>query len=159
LRAALRSLLDDGAIVRDRFVLRRPMHVAQLTPADRARLERLLAALGASGQRPPSLGDLAATLAEPRLGLVDELAAWARRGHLVQVADNRYVAPERVLEWIDIARGLDAEGNGTGFDAAAYRDRSGLGRNLTIDVLEFLDRQGVTRYRAGRRRLVATLPC
>jgi selenocysteine-specific elongation factor len=40
------------------------------------------------------------------------------------------------------------------FDAAQFRNRSGIGRNLTIEVLEHLDRIGLTRYAGGRRRIV-----
>ena len=38
-----------------------------------------------------------------------------------------------------------------GFDAAAYRDRTGIGRNLTVQVLEFLDHAGLTGF-DGRQR-------
>ena len=41
------------------------------------------------------------------------------------------------------------------FDAKAYRDRSGIGRNVTIEVLEFLDRAGLTRRRGDVREIVA----
>jgi len=37
-------------------------------------------------------------------------------------------------------------------DAAGYRDRTGIGRNLTIQVLEFLARSGVTRFDGTRHR-------
>jgi len=53
---------------------------------------------------------------------------------------------------------LAQEAGETGFDAATYRDRSGLGRNLTIEVLEHLDRTGVTRFRGGRRHLSEPVP-
>ena len=40
------------------------------------------------------------------------------------------------------------------FTAALFKDRSGIGRNLTIEVLEYLDRIGFTR-RVGEARIVA----
>jgi selenocysteine-specific elongation factor len=39
------------------------------------------------------------------------------------------------------------------FVAASFKDHSGVGRNLTIEILEYLDRIGVTR-RVGDRRIV-----
>ena len=39
------------------------------------------------------------------------------------------------------------------FSAADYRDASGIGRNLTIQVLEYLDRAGVTRFLREQRFL------
>ena len=39
--------------------------------------------------------------------------------------------------------------------AKAYRDRSGIGRNLTIQVLESFDQTGFTRRMGDARRVVA----
>jgi len=39
------------------------------------------------------------------------------------------------------------------FTAAAFKDRSGVGRNLTIQILEYLDKMGATR-REGDARIV-----
>ena len=83
----------------------------------------------------------------------EAMADLARRGHLVQVAKNRFFLPETVLELAAIAAELAAASADRRFGAAAYRDRSGLGRNLTIEVLECLDRTGVTRFEGGRRRM------
>ena len=153
LRAVLRSLADDGELVHDGFCLRRPLHVPRMTAADRARLDRLGSILTAAGLRPPIVGDLAATLAEEPPELLAQLVDLARRGHLVQVANNRFFLPETVRELAAIAAELSAASADHSFSAAAYRDRSGVGRNLTIEVLEFLDRTGVTRFHAGRRRM------
>ena len=54
-----------------------------------------------------------------------------------------------------VARQLSANSADGSFDAAAYRDASGIGRNLTIEVLEYLDRSGITRF-AGNRRVMRT---
>ena len=114
-----------------------------------------------AGLRPPIVGELAATLGEALPVMLVHLAELARRGHLVQVAKNRFFLPETVLELAGIAQQLADDSDDHTFDAAAYRDRSGLGRNLTIELLEFLDRAGITRFHAGRRRMAepaAVLP-
>jgi selenocysteine-specific elongation factor len=54
-----------------------------------------------------------------------------------------------------VAHQLSANSADGSFDAAAYRDASGIGRNLTIEVLEYLDRSGITRF-AGNRRVMRT---
>ena len=153
LHGAIRSLRQEGALLRDGFCLRLPNHVPQMSAADAGRLHRIRAVLAAAGLRPPIVGDLATALREPLPGLLGELADLARRGHLVQVAKNRYFLPESVLELARIAHELAAAAEAGTFDAAGYRDRSGLGRNLTVEVLEFFDRAGVTRFAAGRRRV------
>ena len=47
----------------------------------------------------------------------------------------------------------DRSSEGT-FTAAAFKDHSGVGRNLTIRILEYLDKMGATR-RMGDARVVA----
>lgn len=158
LRAVVRSLVDEGELVRDGFCLRRPAHVPRMAPADRERLDRLRSVLTAAGLRPPIVGELAATLGEALPELLGRLVDLARRGHLVQVAKNRFFLPETMLELAGIAADLAELSDDHSFGAAAYRDRSGLGRNLTIEVLEFLDRTGVTRFCAGRRRMAEAAP-
>ena len=39
------------------------------------------------------------------------------------------------------------------FDAKDFRDRTGIGRNLTIEVLEYFDRTGFTRRTQSGRRI------
>ena len=158
LPSALATLLADAAIVRDGFCLRRPDHRARLSTADQALLDRVAARLHAAGLRPPIVGDLAAALDTPLPALLGDLVSLARRGHLVQVAKNRFFLPVTVHALAEVATDLARSAGSAGFDAAAYRDRSGLGRNLTIEVLEHLDRTGVTRFRDGRRRMTEPAP-
>ena len=54
-------------------------------------------------------------------------------------------------ELMEIARRTAMDAPDGRFDAASFRDRSGLGRNLSIQLLEFFDRSGMTRF-AGERR-------
>ena len=155
LKAAIAPLLDRNEIVRDGFWLRLPDHRPRLSADDAALLERVGAVLNAAGLRPPIVGELATTLGLALPTLLGQLTDLARRGHLVQVARNRFFAPATVATLAQIAAELAAATPTLGFDAATYRDRTGLGRNLTIEVLEFLDRSGVTRFQRGRRRMIS----
>ena len=66
---------------------------------------------------------------------------------------NRFFLPETLARLAEIAGELaDSSPDGT-FTAAAFKDRSGIGRNLTIQMLEFLDKMGATR-RLGDARIV-----
>ena len=53
----------------------------------------------------------------------------------------------------EIAQQLALGSSDGTFTAASFKDRSGVGRNLTIQILEYLDRMGVTR-REGDARIV-----
>jgi len=152
-RAVLRSLVDEGELIRDGFCVRRLTHVPRMSATDRGRLDRLQAVLAAAGLRPPIVGEFAVTLGIDLPDLRGWLGELARLGHLAQVAKNRFFLPQTVLELAGIAAELAAASPDGSFGAGAYRDRSGLGRNLTIEVLEYLDRIGVTQFTAGQRRM------
>jgi selenocysteine-specific elongation factor len=153
LSAAIRSLRQEGRVVRDGFCLRLAAHVPRADPAHGECFEPVRTVLLAAGLRPPIVGDLAALVGIELPALLGFLAASTRRGQLVQVARNRFFLPETVVELVRIAGKLADQSADRTFAAAAYRDRSGLGRNLTIELLEFLDRAGVTRFRDGRRSI------
>jgi len=154
LRATLASLVDEGTLVRDGLRWRRAGHRVALSAEDEVRLSRVLACLRPGGLRPPIVGELATALGWPLPELLPWLERLARQGLLVRVAPNRYYPPEAVAGLIAQARALAAERADGSCDAAAYRDRTGIGRNLTVQVLEFLDRVGVTRFDGVRHRLL-----
>ena len=154
LRATLAALAQDGTVVREGLRHRRAGHQARLTDADRALLDRVAAQLQPAGLRPPIVGELASALGLPLSALVADLGRLAQQGQLVRVAPNRYYLPQTVAELAAQARALAAESADGSVDAAGYRDRTGIGRNLTVQVLEFLDRSGLTRFDGRRHRPV-----
>jgi selenocysteine-specific elongation factor len=133
-------------LVREGLRHRRSGHQAPLADADRALLARVVAQLQPAGLRPPIVGELAAALGLPLPALVDDLGRLAQLGLLVRVAPNRYYLPQTVAELAGHARALADESADGHYDAAGYRDRTGIGRNLTVQVLEFLDRAGLSRF-------------
>ena len=155
LRATLAALVDAGVVVREGLCHRRSGHQARLADADRALLSRVMAQLQPAGLRPPIVGELAASLGLPLPALVEDLGRLARQGLLVRVAPNRYYLPQTVAELAAHARTLAAESADGQYDAAGYRDRTGIGRNLTVQVLEFLDRAGLSRFDGRRHRPLA----
>ena len=94
-------------------------------------------------------------LALPVPALQAGLARLVERGLLVAVAPNRVYLPEAVTQLAAEARALAAASPDGAYDAAAYRDRTGIGRNLTVQVIEFLDRAGITRFDGKRHHLRA----
>ena len=152
-RSALKSLCEDGRVVRDGISLRLAGHRPQLSQQDAALLERVRDVLRSAGPRPPVVGELSKALDMEQPALVDFLERADRLGHLVRVAKNRFFLPEKMSELAGLASALSRESEDGVFDAAAYRDRSGIGRNVTIEVLEFMDRVRITRYARGRRRI------
>jgi selenocysteine-specific elongation factor len=87
---------------------------------------------------------------DPRI-LEKFLIRSAKLGLVCQVAKNRFLLPEAILELGSIVEVL-GEHNET-FGVKDFRDRSGIGRNLAIEILEFFDKSGFT-WRSGDVRKV-----
>jgi selenocysteine-specific elongation factor len=153
LDAALAAAIAAGHIVRDGAVLRLPEHEPQLGRDDERLWQRVEPLLAVDDLRPPRVRELAEALGIEPEATARHLKRFERFGRVAPVAANRYFLPGTVARLADLARELaddDPEGS---FIAASFKDRSGVGRNLTIEILEYLDRIGVTR-RVGDRRIV-----
>lgn len=145
------ELVAGGELRRHGVVLALPDHQAVLPAQDQALYQRVREALASAGLRPPIVGELGETLGlerQPMLAVMQRLQGW---GYVLAVAPNRFYLPEQLDDLADVAQTLCEQSADGGFSAADYRDRSGIGRNLTIRVLEYLDRAGVTVYRDERR--------
>jgi selenocysteine-specific elongation factor len=151
LEAALAELASSGRIVREGPVWRLPEHQPRLTRADERLWERVRPLLDVEDLRPPRVREIASTLALEPEALERFLNRAERLGRVAKVADNRFFLPETLARLVEIGREL-AEGSPEGtFTAATFKDRSGVGRNLTIKVLEYLDKMGATRREGDAR--------
>jgi selenocysteine-specific elongation factor len=153
LDAALAALLADGRVVRDRAALRLPEHQPRLNAEDDRLWRRVEPLLAADALRPPRVRELAAELGLEPEPLTRFLKRVERFGRVAAVAPNRFFLPETLVRLADIAAALAAGSPEESFTAALFKDRSGIGRNLTIEVLEYLDKIGATQ-RVGDARIV-----
>ncbi|MGD9614432.1 MAG: selenocysteine-specific translation elongation factor [Alphaproteobacteria bacterium] len=153
LDAALTAAIGDGRVVRDGSMLRLPSHQPRLNREDERLWERVRPLLAADGLRPPRVRELASELDIEPEKLTRFLRRVERFGRVAPVAPNRFFLPETVRELVELAAILAAEAPDGSFTAAGFKDRSGIGRNLTIEVLEYLDRIGATR-RVGDTRTI-----
>jgi selenocysteine-specific elongation factor len=154
LPAIIDALVEQGKLVRDGACLRRPGHVPVLSREDEALWQRFAPLLQGEGLRAPRVHELAALLAMEPKAVADFLNRAARAGRVHRVASNRYFLPETIGKLAALASDLAAE-YPDGFTVRVYRDRSELGRNLTIEVLEYLDQAGYTRRAGDLRRMRA----
>ena len=154
-RQLLQRWQAEGRLQRTAWALHLPDHRPQLQAGDAELLARVAAELVPGGLRPPIVGELATALGMELGELKAFLQRMQRAGELVAVASNRYYLPSQVEGLVAVARQLVADSPSGSFNAAEYRDASGIGRNLTIQVLEYLDRAGVTRFVREQRFLVA----
>ena len=150
--AALDRLIRDGIAERrgDRIVL--AGRQIELELRDARLWSRIEPALQASG-RPRTVWEVSEALGIAQ----QEVARFFKRaqaaGLVTQVSRNRFMTPAALAALAATAEtGLAASG-GDRFAVAEFRDWSGLGRNLSIEMLEYFDRAGFTR-RAGNERII-----
>lgn len=152
-RALLEAALRTGAVEQDGPWLRLPSHRAVLSGEDEAVWARVRTALAAERFRPPRTRDLARSLALPEERMRALLKRLQRMGRLIEIAHDHYFLRETVAEMAGVIAAVgaaDAEGV---VRAAAFRDRVDNGRKVAIQILEFMDRAGVTRRTGDERRV------
>ncbi|MGE4043758.1 MAG: selenocysteine-specific translation elongation factor [Acetobacteraceae bacterium] len=149
--AVLRDLLADDRLVQQDAIFRLPTHSPVLAEADQRLWPRVEQAMEEAGARSLRVRELATMLELPPAETEALLVRLERFGLLFRVASNRFFLPAAVVSLGHVAADLAREHDGGGFTAAMFNQRSGIGRNLSIEVLEFLDRLGVTQ-RSGELR-------
>src|SRR5207248_907341 len=153
LEAALEALAGAGRVVRQGPIWRLPEHQPRLTRSDERLWERVHPLLAAADLRAPRIRELAVALGLTPEAVERFLSRAERLGRVARVAENRFFLPETLARLAEIARELaDNSPEGT-FTAATFKERCGIGRNVTIQILEYLDKMGVTR-RIGDARIV-----
>ena len=149
----VRELLADGSLNEQTGYLYRAGHAAEL-PAGLAKLlERVRADLDSDA--PLSVGDLMKKHGMPMKQLSRDLAALAGHKAIVRVSEKRYFLRERLARLVALANELSSD---DGFTVRQFRDASGIGRNLVIEVLEHFDARGYTRRTGDSRRVVGQYP-
>ena len=152
--AVIEDLLRNGAVQRDRGLLRLPGHRAALAPAEAALWQKVRPLLEDADLRPPMVADLAAAL-DLESGAVKSFLLRAQKlGLVLRMSENHFFPLPTIIRLAEMAETLAAETPDGLFTAAAYRDHSGIGRNLAIRLLEYFDRSGFTRRVRDDRRVL-----
>lgn len=150
---ALWRALVDAAALRGEIVKRGPWlhlpgHTVTLDDADRALAAALLPAVKAGRFDPPWVRDLATANGVPEERVRQLMRKLARQGELFQVVRDLFYHQEVIRELASIAA-AEAQKNAGTVAAAPFRDITGLGRKRAIQLLEFFDRVGYTRFHRG----------
>ncbi|MCC7122712.1 MAG: selenocysteine-specific translation elongation factor [Gammaproteobacteria bacterium] len=154
-RVVLDAAIAAGSIARCDALHRLPDHVARRDPADERMWLRLRPLFDVADEAVPVVVHLAAALNVTLPVLEAFLAKFARQGLLVRVSAKRYFLPAMIERLAQLAVDLADEHPDGRFGAAEFRDRSGVGRNAVIDILEHFDRLGLTRREGNHRRVLS----
>jgi Elongation factor SelB, winged helix. len=102
-----------------------------------------------SGLQPPPVSELIQTLQQKPKVVEGVVSFLVKQGTLVRLADGVYVHRDVIAE----ARRKMETRRGESIDVGAFKDFFGLSRKVAIPLLEYFDREGVTR-RVGDQRQV-----
>jgi len=95
------------------------------------------------------------TWSKPKV--LDTLNSAQRQGLVLKLNDRRYGLPRQLLDYAK--KVLTLEANGEEINVTNYRDSTGVGRNLIIELLEYFDSIRFTQRRGGHRVILdPTLP-
>jgi selenocysteine-specific elongation factor len=152
-RAILESLILDKELVRAGAHVRRPTHVIELSESEKVLWRRIAPLLGPD-RRPMTLHDIAARQKLDLKIVKRVLERATRAGYVVRITAGRFLHKSAFLDLAVRAETLAANSNGGLFDAAAFRDRSDLGRGISIELMEYFDRIGFTQRIGDQRRVL-----
>lgn len=155
LSLVLEHMRGRGNISREGTLLQLPDHRAVLSKEEAEFMEKIHPLLLEAGNVPPRTRELVEMTGIPLKPLERILREVTKSGSLVQVAPNRHFLPKTVAELAGFTEALAASKKDGGFSVIEFRDASGIGRNLCIEILEYFDGRGFTR-RDGNARLIRT---
>ena len=149
-RALIDALVAEGVVKRSGPWLHLPEHAVSLDASEEALAERLLPLIAQGRFDPPWVRDLATATQTPEDKVRQLLRKLARQGDVYQVVRDLFYHPDVVRELACLVASMTQEQGGA-LGASAFRDASGLGRKRAIQILEFFDRVGYTRFHRERR--------
>lgn len=150
-RAALRDLVASGALHRFGPLLHLPGHAVRLSVAEENLWDELRAVLQGAGMDQPRAALLAERLQVPDGELLPLLRKLAGIGRLCRVSSHYYVLPDALARLAQAAEAVAQGSPGGILTVGRFREATGIGRNVTMPVLEFFDKVGLTTRRANGR--------
>lgn len=155
-RAVIAQLVERNEVVAEKDLLRLSTHRVALSAEEQAAKDHLSATFASAALQPMSLEEAIAK-AGPQFG-IDQARAQRfaqmliNSGELVRVAD--LIFHRSALDGLrDTLRKFKAE-HGARIDVGAFKDLTGVSRKYAIPLLEYLDRQRVTRRVGDAREIL-----
>lgn len=152
--SALQLVAQSGAIALEGAFVRSSSHEIRLSPEDEAAWGGIAPLLtGEERFRPPRVRDIAAATAHDEREVRRILKLSARLGWVDEISHDHFFLRGTVQEMVAVAADLSGSVSSGFFAAGDFRDRLFNGRKVAIQILEFLDRHGVT-IRKGDLRTI-----
>ena len=132
-------------------------HQSSAHAADQMLWQKIQPALAAMGPKGLTAADLAQAAGLKTLVVNDMLHRKVKQGELFRVSSERFYLRANVIHFAMLARQLALTSPTQTFIAAQFRDQVGVNRTLAIEILDVLDRLGVTQRVGDARKLLKPL--
>ncbi|MFN0139772.1 MAG: SelB C-terminal domain-containing protein [Pyrinomonadaceae bacterium] len=156
--AAITKLQSSHAIVIDKDTIRLASHRAELTDDEGALSAKILASYVAARLEPRRLDDtLDDAIAGTRFSRPDARKFFQLHldsGAIVKIAEEMYFAKSEIDKLVSQIRAFAATTSDRLIDVAKFKELAGVSRKYAIPLLEYFDRERITR-RAGDKRLIS----
>jgi selenocysteine-specific elongation factor len=155
-RAVISHAISRGEIVAEKDLLRLSTHRIELSPQEQAAKNHLADVYARAALRPISL-DEAITQAGPQLGIDSQRAQrfaqmLINSGVLVRIAD--LIFHQSAIEELKSALRRFKIEHSPRIDVSAFKELTGVSRKYAIPLLEYLDRQRITRRVGDAREIL-----
>lgn len=151
--SVLRGLGSERKVEASGSTARLPGHNATANAADDRLWQTLRPALEASGFNVPPLREFALQVKLKEPIVKDFLHRKAKTGEVMKVTADRFYPRSTLATLAAIAQATAQAQPNAQFTAAQYRDATGVGRSLAIEILEFLDTLGITQRVGDTRKM------
>ena len=139
---AMNQLVDTAVITRDGQLYKLTQYAPSLSPAAQKFWEKLEPLLTDEPTKPPVIHDLAKRLGLPPTAVEKLLDNLLKAGLIVRPVKNRVFLPRAVSALKQQAIALAEKSVNGQFTVIEFRDLTGIGRNLCIEMLEHFDNTG-----------------
>jgi selenocysteine-specific elongation factor len=103
-----------------------------------------------AGLQPPPVSELIRTMTHKPKMIEGVISFLVKQGTLIRLADGIYVHPTVIAS----ARDAIAKKKGETIDVGQFKELFGLSRKIAIPLLEFFDREGVTKRQGDAREVL-----
>ncbi|MBI37749.1 MAG: selenocysteine-specific translation elongation factor [Alphaproteobacteria bacterium] len=147
------SLVDQNIILSDGMFLYRPNRKPVLDQKDLNLWKEIQPIITKTPFQPPVIHDLANEIGKSPEMVMTTLRQAAKTGFVIQVGKNRFFETSAIKSLANIFSDL-SQSETQGVSPRVFKDQTKIGRNLTIEILEFFDRSGLSKREGNTRKQI-----
>ncbi|MEC9248008.1 MAG: selenocysteine-specific translation elongation factor [Pseudomonadota bacterium] len=150
---AAAELIEQGKIRAEDGIYKMESFSVGVSPELKKMWPKIFPLLSASERKIPVVQDLSEVIGISKRALDSHMKEAVKVGYVIKISEKRFFLPETLagLRKTCVALG-DSRKDGR-FSVVDFRDKTGIGRNAVVEILEFFDREGLT-LRQGNHRVL-----